>query len=424
MGWNSWDCFGADVREAELLANAKFMRDHLADLGWRYVVSDIAWYGDGLTAIGEQYKQKDPPQLIDSFGRLRPNPVLYPSALKGDGFKPLSDELHQMGLQFGLHLMRGIPIQAVQQNTAIEGTSYRARDIALHVDQCPWYRGFCSIDTEHPGAQHYYDSVARRFSEWGVDFVKADDMSHPSEPLQSRQRMRESEALSIALQKTQHPMILSLSPGGVDNSRTNALRRIGHMWRISADLWDSWEALKRQFDRCRDWAPFATPHSWPDADMLPFGRIGIRAEQGVPRSSNLTLAEQRTLLTLWSMMKSPLFFGGHFPETDQRTIQLISNPEVININQKARFGGEHARKGDQIIWTAQPADDVGLYVGVFNLGDENLQTNLSFADFGFSKALHVRDLWARAELGRFSEGLALQTPPHDVRLVRLREDED
>ncbi len=124
------------------------------------------------------------------------------------------------------------------------------------------------VDTTKPGAQAYYDSIAELYASWGMDFIKADDMaSHLYQPAEIR-------ALSLAIRKSGRPMVLSLSPGPAPISEVEFLRKYAQMWRISDDFWDSWPSLKEQFPRAAAWAPLSRPGAWPDADMLPLGKIG------------------------------------------------------------------------------------------------------------------------------------------------------
>jgi hypothetical protein len=420
MGWNSWDCFGVDVTEAEVKANADLMAERLRDLGWQYVVVDLAWYGDGLTARGMQYKMHRPPQLIDEWGRPRVNPDLHPSAADGAGFRPLADYLHSRGLKLGIHIMRGIPWQAVEQRCLVKGTTYTCDQIALDAERCHWYKGMYSIDMTHPGAQAYYDSLASLYASWGVDFIKADDMNSWTDEETSPYRVDEIEGLAAALQRCGRDMVLSLSPGGAQLAQAAHLQRHAHMWRLSPDFWDNWESLKKMFGLCARWARFTGPNSWPDADMLPMGRLAIRAERGEPRETNFTEDEQVTMLTLWCMARSPLMFGGHLPDTGDFAWGLISNPEAVAVNQASRNGREVFNDGQTIIWTAEPEKGRGRYVAVFNLDDEGCrEIDLPLHLLGLQGPAVVRDLWAREDLGVAGAPLSVQVKAHGARLVRV-----
>ncbi len=424
MGWNSWDVFGLDVTEAETRAAADYMAEHLKPHGWEYVVVDIAWYGRNLTAFEDErgagkqfYKDQNPDQIIDEWGRLIPNPALHPSAADGKGFKPLADYVHGKGLKLGIHVMRGIPWQAVEQNTPIKGTEYFARDIAVDADTATWYDGMWTINFTHPAAQAYYDSIAELYASWEVDYLKVDDIN---KTFWSPYRVDDIEAMSRAMLRAGRPMVLSLSPGGPDLSQANHVSRHAHMWRISSDFWDEWDALEVQFARCAKWAPYAGPGHWPDADMLPLGKIAYRAERGEPRPrmTNFTPDEQVTLMTLWSMARSPLMLGGSLPETDPATLALITNDEVLAVNQHSTGGRQLSREGDRIIWVADAPEGDVRYVAFFNTGETPLSFSMEPSAVGQAGTVGVRDLWAREDLGEASV-LEAEVPSHGARLFAL-----
>ncbi|MGW4027523.1 glycoside hydrolase family 27 protein, partial [Streptomyces sp. NPDC005009] len=222
MGWNSWDCYGTTVTEEEVLANAAFMRDHLLAYGWDTVVVDIQWYEPTARAHGYN---PDPPVVLDGHGRQSPAPNRFPSAAGGAGFRPLADRVHRLGLRFGLHIMRGVPRRAVAARLPVEGTGWTADEIADTSSVCPWNPDNYGLDHDHPGAQAYYDSQVARFADWGVDFVKADDMLYPYHE-------REISAYARAIARSGRPIELSLSPGTrVSLARLDHLRDNATMWR-------------------------------------------------------------------------------------------------------------------------------------------------------------------------------------------------
>ena len=175
MGWNSWDCYGPTVTEAEVKANADYMAQHLKSSGWEYVVVDIRWYVGNDTAHG--YNEKNPDFNLDAYGRFTPAPNRFPSAAGGRGFRPLADYLHAKGLKFGIHLMRGVPVVAVQRKLPIKGTSLTAADIYSPAGQAAWLHDMYTVVAERPGAQAYYNSLFELYASWGVDLVKIDDLS-------------------------------------------------------------------------------------------------------------------------------------------------------------------------------------------------------------------------------------------------------
>jgi hypothetical protein len=407
MGWNSWDSFGTGVIEEEVKANADYMSAKMAKTGWQYIIVDIQWSEPNPKTHGYRPGAE---LVMDANGRLMPAPNRFPSAADGKGFKALADYVHSKGLKFGFHIMRGIPRRAVDQNLPVLGTSVKAADIANKESICRWNSDMYGVDVTKPGGQEYYDSIVQQYAAWGTDFIKADDMfgfgaggDHSSE----------IEALGKAIKKSGRPIVLSLSPGTRDAAKIAVFSQWAQMWRISGDFWDRWADLKRQFPNFTKWQPYVKPGNWPDGDMLPLGHIGIRAERGDPRMSLLTKDEQRTLITLWSIARSPLMFGGHLPDNDQFTLDLITNNEVLAVNQKAGSSKELFTHGDQVAWVAELPGSNAKYLAVFNTGDTAPeQIKVNWSDLGLSGDCTVRDLWAKKDAGKVSGGQTFTVPPH------------
>jgi hypothetical protein len=412
MGWNSWDSFGPTVREEEVKANADFMAKNLAKFGWQYVIVDIEWYQPNAKAHG--YISRGA-VTMDEYGRFVPAPNRFPSAANGVGFKALADYVHSKGLRFGFHIMRGVPREAVEKNLPIKGTGLHASDIADKVNVCRWagMEDTYGVDMSKPGAQAYYDSLAELYASWGADYIKADDMSTPA-------RVSEILALHEALNNSGRPIVLSLSPGPFLPNYADFLKTSAQLWRISWDFWDNWESLKRQFEIVHSWEGHVQPDGWPDADMLPLGHIGIRAERGEDRASSFTHDEQYTLMTLWSIFRSPLMFGGDLPSSDAFTIALITNPEVLEVNQRGLGGHQAYRQSDTIAWTGDAPGEDAKYVAIFNLGETTQAVDLRWRDLGIiAKQAAVRDLWTRTDLGA-KDQIKVALAPHASVFYKVR----
>jgi hypothetical protein len=411
MGWNSWDSYGPAVVEKEVKANADFMADKLKQDGWQYIIVDIEWYQPDAHAHG--YIPGGRVEL-DAYGRFLPAVSRFPSAANGQGFKPLADYIHAKGLKFGIHIMRGIPREAVTKNLPIEGTPYHAADVADKVNVCKWagMEDTYGVDMTKPGAQAYYDSIAKLYASWGVDYVKADDMSRPF-------RGPEIHALRLALNKTGRPIVLSLSPGPAPVDKYPELKANAQLWRISNDFWDRWVDIKKQFALTHAWENDVHPGGWPDADMLPLGHIGIRAERGDDRASLLTHDEQYTLMTLWSIFRSPLMMGGDLPTSDAFTIGLLTNKEVLAVNQHSTHGHQSYSESGTIAWTADPADAKGKYLAVFNTTDAPQTLDLPWSQLGVPFAPHtLRDLWTHTDAAA-TASLKVTLPPHATVFYKL-----
>ena len=442
MGWNSCGVYGDSVREDEVRANADYVATHLHSHGYEYVVIDMAWYIGGGNC-GQTAKLH-----LDEWGRYVPSACEFPSAGEGRGFKPLADYIHSKGLKFGFHIMRGISRQAVEQNTPILNSRFKAGDVADKSSVCPWYsprnpRTY-GIDATKPGAQDWYDSIIRQYAEWGVDFLKVDDISYPY-------HAAEIEMIHRAIEHSGRPIALSLSPGPAPVTSAEHVKQNANMWRISVDLFDdwknprefiglspttgkptadvvdiwqgqmepSWGSLYYHFDLFDRWSAHAGPGHWPDGDFLVFGRLGTRNSQygGKDHWTRLTHDEQRTLMTLWAMARSPLFFTGELRDNDDWTLNLITNDEVLDITKRSRNNHQLFRKGDSIAWTAECPDGACKYLALFNASDESAKVDARLPQLGCSKGCTVRDLWQHADVAPSVVGDFI--PAHGSRLFRL-----
>jgi alpha-galactosidase len=414
MGWNSWDSYGTTLAEAELMANAQFMAERLKSAGWDTVVVDIDWYDPTARAHGYNV---DAPLILDGFGRQMPDPIRFPSASPGLGFKPLVARVHELGLKFGIHVMRGIPKLAVERDLPVKGTRYTAKDVADLNHVCVWNPDNYGLNQAHPCAQAWYDAQVDQFAAWGIDFLKVDDMQAPFYDAEIAAYHR---AIVKAERVHGHAITLSLSPGTWNNTTyLDFLRENAQMWRISDDLWDRWDDVYQQFSRLARWAPLQRTGHWADADMLPLGHIGLRAQCGDDRQSRLTHDEQRTLLALWAMGRSPLMVGGDLPTSSSETVALLANPALREVTAGSAHNREVAReriyrdfstyRGDLIVWAADAANWAdgtssahagGHYGAVFWTGNDDyeLHGNLQLKAFvGLDEAgqpWQIADLFA------------------------------
>lgn len=379
MGWNSWDAYGTTVTESEVKANAGYMAAHLKSHGWQYIVVDIQWSDPNPKAHGYR---PDAELTMDANGRLTPSVGRFPSADGGQGFASLAAYVHKLGLKFGIHIMRGIPRRAVTLNLHVAGSAARAADIADPKSICRWNSDMYGIDMSKAGAQDYYDSMVRLYADWGVDYIKADDMAIPL-------HAAEIEALHKAIVKSGRPIVLSLSPGPADLAQAGFYAANANLWRVSGDLWDRWQDVRKTFALMDKWSKYSKPGGWPDADMLPLGHIGLRAERGNDRMSLLTHDEQQTLMTLWCIARSPLMFGGDLLTNDAFTLGLLTNDEVLAVNRHGVDARQSFARGDQIAWRSGP------YLAVFNAGDA--PAAIAWKDVGVEQAT-LRDLWKRQAL--------------------------
>ena len=439
MGWNSWDAYGLTITEPEFRANVDVLKTKLAPFGWQYAVIDEGWF------FANPRDRGTPDRLvyaIDAQGRFVPVPARFPSAgkepqapvsspgklpvaVETTSFTALGDWVHGQGLKFGIHIVRGIPRASVERNLPLEGSSFRAGEAADQDDACPWDPTTWGVKDNEAG-QAWYDSLIHQYAGWGVDYLKVDCISdHPYKGSEIRQIRR-------AIDKAGRPMVLSLSPGPTALRYAEEVGTLANMWRISDDFWDQWKrapgqtaespmSVRDMFERLASWESYAKPNHWPDANMLPMGQLRPSPGSGKARASLLSAEEQQTLLTLWAMARSPLILGANLTMLDPGTTALLTNRDLIRVNQTATHSAQVVREGDFVAWRADlPGGEKAM--GLFNLGDAEMNLTKEVAAFG--PDLGGRDWSVRNVFGgdtaisghQFVE----RVPPHGCVLLLLR----
>ncbi len=368
LGWNSWDIFGTSVTEAQIKEQADAMAKYLLPSGYKYLTVDIQWYEPESQTHAYNPKAT---LTMDEYGRLTPGLKKFPSAANGKGFKPLADYVHSKGLKFGIHIMRGIPKQAVEKNLPVFGTNVKAQDIAIKSSTCAWNPDMYGVDATKPEGQAYYNSIVQMYADWGVDFIKCDDISRPYDKIQQA----EIEALRKAIDKTGRPIVLSLSPGATPVDKGAHVKDYANMWRITDDFWDQWGLLYAMFERLDVWTPFRGPGHFPDADMLPLGIIDFN------RPTKFTKDEQYTLMSLWAIGRSPLIFGGDMTKLDDLTKELLTNPEMLKVNQESTNNRQLYNDKNLIVWTADVPNSNDKYVALFNAQSKGDNIDFSNANY-------------------------------------------
>ncbi len=415
MGWNSYDAWGTSITEEETLANARYMKDHLLSHGWQYVVIDARWY-DTVSSYDDRdfNKERAGAKLVaDEFGRMLPALNRFPSAANSQGFKPLADQIHTMGLKFGFHMMRGIPRQAVSAKTPIEGSSFTAADAANPQDKCGWCPDMFGVRNNEAG-QAWYDSMYRLYASWGLDFVKVDDLSSPY-------HTEEIEMIRKAIDKCGRSIVFSTSAGPTDPGKAEHIKTHANQWRISGDFWDRWKDLNHQFDLLKKWQGVVGPGHFPDGDMIPFGHIGIKCTiAGKDRQTRFTHDEQRTLMSLWSLASSPLMLGCNLTDLDDWTLSLLTNDEVLAIDQDPLAQGAKcvSQTGGLEVWV-KDLKDGSKAMGLFNRSDADTQITAKWSDAGLSGKQRVRNVWEQKDLDVAVDQVTLPVPKHGVVLLKL-----
>jgi hypothetical protein len=352
-------------------------------------------------------------------GRYQPSIERFPSSANGAGFKPLADYIHSLGLKFGIHILQGIPKEAVKQNDAIEGSTFHARDAANQAGTCNW--NYDNYDLQDNAAgQAYYDSLASMYAAWGVDLIKIDCISA------GPYKADEIRMISAALAKTGRPIVLSLSPGPTSVDKMPEVEHLATMWRISMDIWDIWhndkdypKGLNDQFAKTAAWASAPRNGHYPDADMLPLGYLGPAAGWGEPRWTRLTHDEQKSLLSLWGIFKSPLIMGGDLPHSDEWTTSLLTNREFLDVDRNSRDPKVVLMNADEAVWTSKSTSTESYYVAIFNRGETVGTRHYSWSQLGLADGTYiVRDIWKHQDLGK-AANISVKLPPHGCVLYRV-----
>lgn len=372
MGWNSWDCYYSSVTEKKVMQNACYLVDNdLVRHGWEYVVVDIRWYCDHPSLGGGNYNQRgDQGYVLDAYGRYLPSPRRFPSCMKDGiniGFKALADSIHNMGLKFGIHIMRGVPKAVVGSNYQLKGSEQTPWSQVYNgtTSPCTWLKDNLLVRNNEAG-QQYYNSIMDLYAGWGVDFIKVDDLSRPF-------YTDEIHMIRKAIDQTGRPIVLSLSPGKTQYQYAGECLDNANMWRMMDDLWDNWSAVDAVFNEAHVWSQYSRPGNFADCDMLPLGQIamtigdpGYTSAQG-GRWTNLTHNEQLTMMTLWGICHSPLFFGGEMTRNDAFTLSLLNNEEYHRMHKY----GTDARQvlNDEnlghVAWTSTDPDTGNRYLALF-----------------------------------------------------------
>jgi len=387
MGWNSFNSYGVYLHEKAAFANLEAMAEKLKPSGYEYFVIDNGWFGEYTLQPGTIYPaEKHAHDVnINQYGLFQPSKCYFPN-----GLKPIIDRCHELGLKFGVHLMRGVPRKAVELNLPIKGTTARAGDIAdKDPDRnCKWCTYCYGVDMSKPGAQAFYDSLINQLAGWGVDFIKYDDIvPYP----------QEIEAVAKAIKKCGRPMVLSLSPGGkVDPDHIESFRT-ANMLRVTPDIWDTQEDIDKCFAAWRKWQgkvsfgqlQLMSPPG-KDPNLRSKGDVAL-AGRGTTRWCQLNKAQMKTFMTLRALSASPLMMGGDLPTLDEFSLRLIINPDVVACNQNGAMGKLVHEEGEIETWSVRRLGDAGKgWIGVFNRGESASQVTLTPKSLGLQANRIVR----------------------------------
>lgn len=405
MGWNSYDYYDTTVNEAQVKANAAYMAEHLKPFGWQYVVVDIQWYAKKAGSQREKYQYIPFSELeMDAYGRLQPDKERFPSSGDGSGFTKLAEYVHGLGLKFGIHIMRGIPRVAAQNHMPVKGSSVTANQIADPSSICGWNPDMYGV-RNLPEGQAYYDSLLEMYADWGVDFIKCDDICntnvYPQNPYSAR---HEIEMLAKAIQKCGREIVLSLSPGPALIDKAWHYEKYANMWRITDDFWDDWRLLKDMFHRCELWQKHVSKGCYPDCDMLPLGYLGKGF--GRERQTSFTRQEQRTMMTLWCLFGSPLMIGAELTKLDGWTKSLLTNRSVLKMLTPDCRPEQICLEENRAVWKAENEKTGEYYIALFNLAEEEAEVGISTGEAEMPEEIsgELTECWS-GEKAELSEGI-------------------
>jgi len=364
------------------------------------VVIDYRWYESGLP--------------IDANGRYLPVTSKYPSATGSNGFKPLADKIHAMGLGFGIHIMRGIPRKSYDANTPIANSTFKAQDAGDTTSPCPWDQHMWGVHGDTQAGQDWYNSIMSQYAGWGVDFIKIDDMVNNDT---QTYHQAEVDAIAKAIKNSGRSIVLSLSPGPMQTAWATNLNTNANIWRMVNDFWDfnGLSTLADVFTAAGNWQGITslTQGHWPDGDMLPLGYLGPRNEWHASGQTTFTKNEQVTIMSLWSIVPSPLIYGGNVVSlaSDDWTTALLTNEEVMAVNQDSRgtHGKRVAQQGSTEVWSRDLSGGRKA-VALFNRGTQDATVTASFSQLGVTGTPVVRDLWHRADVTGMTTGLSVTVP--------------
>jgi alpha-galactosidase len=379
MGWNSWNCFASAVSDAKIRAAADAMvTSGLINHGWIYVNIDDFWQ--------VHPNAKDPTLLgpeRNADGTIHPNPR-FPD------MKALAEYIHSKGLKAGLYSTPG-----------------------------PYTCGGCT------GSYQHEDQDAQTYADWGFDYLKYDWCSYGriyknQEGLDGQKKPY--QVMAAALAKTGRDIVFSFCQYGMGNVWKWAAEAGGNSWRTTGDITDNWRSMTRNASRGDGIESYAGPGHWNDPDMLVVGKVGWGPSL---HATHLTPDEQYTHLSLWCLQAAPLLIGCDLTQLDAFTLGLLTNDEVIDVDQDplgqaAHFVHPTAAGQTPIgIW-ARPLEDGSMAVGLLNFGTLPATGSVNWNDLHLTGSYLVRDLWRHKDLGTFEQKFESQEiPPHGVILVRI-----
>ena len=392
LGWNSWNVWGNSVSQDKVLSSARAMvSSGLADCGWSYINIDDGWQG----------------VRGGTFNAIQPNS-------KFPDMQALADEIHAMGLKFGIYSGPWVGTYAGHIGSTADYADGTYEIIKKGLVDEYYKLDRSRVDrtiVRYFGPYSFVSADARQWAKWGVDYLKYD--WYPNDVAHARE-------MSEALRATGRDIVLSLS-NSAPYSLASSWEELCQAWRTTDDIRDTWRSMSSiGFYNQAAWSRYCGPGHWPDADMLVVGRVGWGPNV---RPSRLTADEQYTHISLWALLSSPLLIGCDMAEMDAFTFNLLSNTEVLDVNQDPLGVQGMALELDSTHAVyVKPLEDGSVAVGLFNLTTEPLRLGIVPRTLGIEGTRIIRDLWRQQDLGSLGPKDRWETtvPGHGVVLLTLR----
>jgi len=411
LGWSSWSFLREHPTSAKVEAQARALRQSgLEKIGYNYINLDDFWY----QCPGSQGPN------VDRYGRWVTDASIFPANGDSNGMKVLADYIHSLGMKFGIYVTPGISRQAVSKNTAIQGTSYTAAQIAEPSVAERNYncKGMVRIDFSKPGAQEFINSWVDMFAGWGVDYIKLDGTQNSNDA--------DVKAWSNAIRQSGRPMVLDVTPGKFTKAIAPTLIKYANQWVATPDVecYDcekggtgypltSWANIKIRFDRVAEWQPYAGPGGFTDYDSI---------EVGNGSNDGITSTEGQTQISLWALGSAPLILGVDLTHLDQVELQkYLKNTAVIAVDQDSIAAKRVVNTTDQQIF-AKKESNGDLIVGLFNIGEKAEKVSIEASALGLpqsQRGYSTQDVWT-GKSGKQGSTLSAVVPSHGVVLYRVR----
>ena len=385
MGWSSWNCYLGHIDQKKITAIAQAMADTgLINYGFSYINIDDAWQG----------RRGGP------FNAIQPDPVTFPD------IAAMVKQIHSLGLKAGIYSTPWV----TSYDGRIGGSSESADGAWDHAAMSKGPKNKKMLPFAI-GNYTFYQQDAKQWAVWGFDYLKYD--WNPNEK-------PETLAMADALKATGRDIIYSLSNGTPFKNLPDFHEAV-NLWRISGDITDQWKSLIGNGMHKDNWAPFNQPGHYNDPDMMVIGTLSQGT--GKLHPTRLTADEQFTHVSLWCLLGAPLILGNDLTQLDPFTKSLVTNTEVLDIDQdvlckQATIVAEDKQAGTLVY--AKPLEDGTWAVGLFNLGEVEGTVSVDWKALGqLSGKQTVRDLWRQKNLGVFDDRFSVRVHPHGVALVKI-----